>query len=67
MAIGIFVILSGEDFRESQKEAIPGKKYPDKTPVSIARKIHSVRYLSRILSRGFIGYLKMRKFENLKI
>jgi len=50
----MFVVLSGEAFSESQKEAIAGKKYPEKTPISIARKIQSVRYLSRILSLGFI-------------
>jgi hypothetical protein len=43
MAIGMFVVLSGEDFSESQKAAIAGKKYPDPTPMNIARKIHSVK------------------------
>jgi hypothetical protein len=43
MAIGILVVLSGEDFNESQNEAIAGKKYPEKTPINIARNIQSVR------------------------
>jgi hypothetical protein len=47
MAIGILVVLSGEDFKESQNAAIDGKKYPDPTPINIARNIQSVRYLSK--------------------
>jgi type IV secretory pathway protease TraF len=43
MAIGILVVLSGEDFKESQNVAIDGKKYPEKTPINIARKIHKVK------------------------
>jgi hypothetical protein len=54
MAIGILVVLSGEDFNESQNDAIAGKKYPEKTPRNIARNIQRVRYLSRNLSLGFI-------------
>lgn len=54
IAIGIFVVLSGEDFKESQNFAIAGKKYPRKTPKNIARNIQSVRYLSRNFSRVFI-------------
>ena len=54
IAIGMFVVLSGDDFNESQKAAIAGKKYPDPTPMNIARKIQRVRYLSRNLSLGFI-------------
>jgi hypothetical protein len=50
MAIGKFVVLSGADFNDSQNEAIAGKKYPEKTPVNIARKIHRVRYLSKNFS-----------------
>jgi hypothetical protein len=59
----MLVVLSDEVFNESQKEAIPGKKYPEKTPRNIARKIHKVRYLSKNLSLGFI----LLSFENLKI
>jgi hypothetical protein len=47
MAIGILVLLSGEDFNESRNVAIAGKKYPEKTPKNFARNIHGVRYLSR--------------------
>jgi hypothetical protein len=54
MAIGILVVLSGEDFSESQNAAIAGKKYPDPTPKNIARNIQRVRYLSRNFSLGFI-------------
>jgi hypothetical protein len=43
MAIGILVVLSGDDFNESQNAAIDGKKYPEKTPVNIARNIHKVK------------------------
>ena len=43
MAMGILVVLSGLDFNESQNVAIDGKKYPEKTPMSIARNIHNVR------------------------
>jgi hypothetical protein len=43
MAIGILVVLSGDDFNESQNFAIDGKKNPEKTPINIARKIHNVR------------------------
>jgi hypothetical protein len=52
--MGIFVVLSGEDFKESQNVAIAGKKNPEKTPINIARKIQSVRYLSRNFNLGFI-------------
>jgi hypothetical protein len=54
MAIGILVVLSGEVFKESQKEAIDGKKYPEKTPMNIARNIHNVRKRSKNFSLGFI-------------
>lgn len=54
MAIGILVVLSGDDSNDSQNVAIPGKKYPEKTPVNIARNIQRVRYLSRNFSFGFI-------------
>jgi hypothetical protein len=54
MAIGILVVLSGEDFNESQNAEIAGKKYPEKTPINIARNIQRVRYLSRNFSLGFI-------------
>ena len=54
IAIGILVVLSGDDFNEFQNVAIAGKKNPEKTPINIARKIHNVRYLSRNFSRGFI-------------
>ena len=54
IAIGIFVVLSGEDFNESQNVAIAGKKYPEKTPINIARNIHSVRYLSKNFNLGVI-------------
>jgi hypothetical protein len=47
-------VLSGENFKEPQKAAIEGKKYPDPTPINIARKIQRVKYLSRNLSRVFI-------------
>jgi hypothetical protein len=56
----MLVVLSGDDFNESQKEAIDGKKYPDPTPRNIARNIQSVRYLSKNLSLGFMSY----KFRN---
>jgi len=48
------VVLSGDDFIESQNVAIDGKKYPEKTPINIARNIQIVRYLSRNFSLGFI-------------
>jgi hypothetical protein len=48
------VVLSGEAFNDSQKVAITGKKYPEKTPINIARKIQSVKYLSKNFSLGFI-------------
>lgn len=54
MAMGIFVVLSGLDFNESQNVAIDGKKYPEKTPMNIARNIHNVRYRSKNLSFAFI-------------
>jgi hypothetical protein len=54
IAIGILVVLSGRDFIESQNVAIDGKKYPEKTPMNIARNIHNVRYRSKNLSLGFI-------------
>jgi hypothetical protein len=54
MAIGILVVLSGEDFKESQNFAIAGKKYPRETPINIARNIQSVRYLSKNFNLGFI-------------
>ena len=53
-AIGIFVVLAGDDLSESQNVAIEGKKYPEKTPMNIARNIHNVRYRSKNLSLGFI-------------
>jgi hypothetical protein len=43
IAMGILVVLSGEDFNESQNVATAGKKYPVKTPINIARNIHKVR------------------------
>jgi hypothetical protein len=43
MAMGKLVVLSGDDFRESQKVAMPGKKYPERTPTAMAKKIHNVR------------------------
>lgn len=58
--MGILVVLSGEDFNDSQKSAIAGKKNPEKTPMNIARKIQSVRYLSRNFNLGFIKGI----FEN---
>jgi hypothetical protein len=70
MAIGILVVLSGDDFKDSQKAAMEGKKYPEKTPINIARKIHRVKYLSRNLSRvfeGMVGNLKIWKCENLRV
>jgi hypothetical protein len=36
-------VLSGDDFNEFQNAAIDGKKYPEKTPINIARKIHKVK------------------------
>jgi hypothetical protein len=42
--MGTFVVPTLNLF---QKLTIPGKKYPPKTPINIARKIHRVRYLSR--------------------
>jgi len=54
MAIGMLVVLSGDDFKDSQNVAIEGKKNPEKTPINIARKIQSVKYLSRNFSLGFI-------------
>ena len=67
IAIGIFVVLSGDDFSESQNVAIPGKKNPEKTPINIARKIQSVRYLSKNLSRWaifkrFIAFRRSQSF-----
>jgi hypothetical protein len=60
IAIGMLVVLSGEDFRESQNAAIAGKKNPENTPINIARKIQRVRYLSRNFSLGFIlRYVKI--------
>jgi hypothetical protein len=54
IAIGILVVLSGLDFNEFQNDAIEGKKYPEKTPINIARNIHNVRYRSKNLSFAFI-------------
>jgi hypothetical protein len=54
IAIGMLVVLSGEDFNESQNFAIAGKKYPEKTPINMARNIQRVRYLSRNFNLGFI-------------
>jgi hypothetical protein len=50
----MLVVLSGEDFNESQNEAIDGKKNPEKTPMNIARKIQRVRYRSRNFNLGFM-------------
>jgi hypothetical protein len=62
IAIGMLVVLSGEDFMESQNDAIDGKKNPENTPINIARKIQRVRYLSRNFSLGFIVYdLKIKR------
>jgi hypothetical protein len=47
-------VLSGEDFNESQNAAIAGKKYPERTPINIARKIQRVKYLSKNFNLGFI-------------
>jgi hypothetical protein len=55
MAMGMLVVLSGDVFIESQNWATPGKKYPDITPINMARKIHRVKYLSRNFSFGFEG------------
>jgi len=55
MAMGMLVVLSVDAFIESQNSAIAGKKYPEKTPINMARKIHRVRYLSKNLRRGFDG------------
>jgi len=65
IAIGILVVLSGEDFNDSQNFAIDGNKYPDITPMNMARNIQSVRYLSRNLRRELDGIdlnLKMKQF-----
>ena len=65
MAIGIFVVLSGDDFKDSQNLAIDGNKYPDNTPINIARNIQRVKYLSRNLRRELDGInlnLKMKLF-----
>jgi len=43
MAMGRFVVLSGDGFNDSQKPAMAGKKYPDKTPIVMAKNIQSVR------------------------
>jgi len=59
MAIGILVVLSGEDFKDSQNRAMEGNKYPDITPINMARKIHKVRYLSRNFNRGCDGILRI--------
>jgi hypothetical protein len=40
MAIGMFVV---PELIEFQKSATEGEKYPHSTPISIARKIQSVR------------------------
>jgi hypothetical protein len=42
---------------------MPGKKYPEKTPINMARKIHRVKYLSRNFKRFFI----LKEFENWTI
>src|SRR5512133_60161 len=47
-AMGIFVVPLEREF---QKSAIPGLLQPINTPATIARNIHSVRYLSSNLSR----------------
>ncbi len=57
MAIGMLVVLSGDVFNDSQKTAIPGKKYPDNTPIAMARKIHIVRYRSKNFNLGFDGII----------
>jgi hypothetical protein len=44
MAMGMFVV---PELMEFQNVATPGKRYPVKTPENIARKIQTVRYLSR--------------------
>jgi hypothetical protein len=51
MAIGILVVLSGENLSESQNFAIPGNKYPESIPINIARKIQRLKYLSRNFNR----------------
>jgi hypothetical protein len=66
MAIGIFVVLSGEDFNESQNAAIDGKKYPEKTPINIARKIHSVKKRSKNFNRFCDGILLFFNDFNIK-
>jgi hypothetical protein len=54
MASGMLVVLSGDDLSDSQKSATSGKKYPERTPIAIARKIHNVRNLSKNFSLVFI-------------
>jgi len=44
IAIGILVV---PELMEFQKSATDGEKYPQRTPISMARKIQRVRYLSR--------------------
>jgi len=51
-------VLPGDDFKDSQKSAMAGKKYPDKTPIAIARNIHRVRYLSRNFNLFFFSSIK---------
>jgi len=65
IAIGMLVVLSGDDFIESQNWAIEGNRYPENTPINIARKIHNVRNLSRNFKRGFDGI--SYEFENVTI
>jgi hypothetical protein len=54
-AMGKFVVLSSEGLSESQNRAIAGNKKPVRTPISMAAKIQTVRYLSRNLRRGEDG------------
>jgi hypothetical protein len=56
------VVLSGDDFNDSQNCAMDGYKYPDITPINMARNIHKVKYLSRNFKRvveGMVVNLKM--------
>jgi len=62
IAIGMFVVLEGENFNESQNRDMDGKKYPDRTPMAMAENIHKVRLRSKKLSLLFEGI-----FFNLKI
>jgi hypothetical protein len=51
----------------SQNRAVPGTKYPSRTPKAMARKIHRVRYRSRNERRFMIPGFNSLLMQNLLI